>query len=65
MATKKNQNEPLFHVEELAENSGLAAWELAGLKRFAGWAEGLQITENDFADALGRFNARTMGGGRQ
>ncbi|MBU1002790.1 MAG: hypothetical protein KKE73_09730 [Proteobacteria bacterium] len=61
---KKTEAEGLYPVDELATINDLAPWELASLKRFAGWAEGRQVSEDDFNNALTLFRGRTMGGGK-
>jgi hypothetical protein len=51
-------------VAELATAAGVKEWELAGLMRAAGWAEGKECTPEVFARALAAFRARPQGGGR-
>ncbi|MDK2955413.1 MAG: hypothetical protein PWQ57_909 [Desulfovibrionales bacterium] len=51
-------------VEEWAKEAGVKAWELAALRRAAGWLAGKHVTQDDFDDALTRLRARTVGGGR-
>jgi hypothetical protein len=56
--TKKGE---LSLVEKLAKDNGIPNWELAGLMRFAGWAEGKSVTEKELKAALKRFRKRRMG----
>ena len=56
---------PKIHpVEELAAAKNIESWELAGLMRAAGWAQGKQVSEDEFDLALGGFRKRPQGGGR-
>jgi hypothetical protein len=59
--TKK---EALSPVETLAETNGLLSWETAGLMKAAGWAQGKQVSEKQFQQALTKFRNRPQGGGR-
>lgn len=55
----------LLPLETLAEGCGYSNARLAGLRRFKGWAEGKQVTPDEFSDAVIAFERRPMGGGRQ
>ena len=61
---KKKTEEGLKPVEDLAEEAKLKPWETAGLLRAAGWAEGKQVTKNEFDSVLSAFRCRPQGGGR-
>ncbi len=61
--TPKKAGPALYPVEELAEQLGVAAWELAGLMRAARWAEGKQVSEAEFTQALQNLRSRPLGGG--
>jgi hypothetical protein len=50
-------------VVKLAAKRAIPGWELAGLMRAAGWAEGKQVTADEFDSALQRFRERRIGGG--
>lgn len=65
MATKKTFTAQLVPVDELIESNNVPAWEAAGLKRFAGWAEGKAAAEEEFLAALEQFRSRSLGGGRR
>ncbi|MBW2596984.1 MAG: hypothetical protein JRC93_13665 [Deltaproteobacteria bacterium] len=52
----------LSPIEELGRD--IKPWELAGLMRAAGWAEGKQVTAGDFKLALTKFRQRPQGGGK-
>lgn len=66
MATKKNATTvQLIQVDELIKTNDVPAWEGAALKRWAGWAEGKAVSEEDFAEALAQFRTRSCGGGRR
>lgn len=54
----------LLLVEEFAEARGVKPWELAGLRRAQGWAEGKRVDASAFDRALAAFRQRPMGGGR-
>ena len=54
----------LFPVEQLAESCGLPAWETAALTAAAGWANGKQLSEEQFQTVLANFRRRPQGGGR-
>lgn len=53
----------LFPVKALAGAAGVPAWELAGLMRAAGWADGKQVTPAAFGAAMAKFRNRPQGGG--
>ncbi|OQY20079.1 MAG: hypothetical protein B6I36_02220 [Desulfobacteraceae bacterium 4572_35.1] len=61
---KKASAKDLQPVESLAVDLSIPPWELAGMMRAAGWAEGKQVTADEFADALQRFRSRRVGGGK-
>ena len=61
-AAKKDPE--LFPVEQLAEAKGLPDWELAALRQATGWADGKQVSDAGFDQALTRFRSRPQGGGR-
>ena len=65
MAKKTTTTAQLVPVDELLAANDVPAWEAAGLKRFAGWAEGKAVTGEEFASALEQFRSRRLGGGRQ
>jgi hypothetical protein len=52
-------------VEELAAESGLPAWKLAGIMRAQRWAPGKAVTAAAFDTAAASFNNRPVGGGRR
>jgi hypothetical protein len=54
----------LHPVEELAEQCGVNAHLLAGLRRAKGWAPGKQVTAAELDEALAAYEGRPMGGGR-
>lgn len=56
--------EELQPVTELAAAAGVRPWELAGLMRAAGWAEGKQCSPSVFSLGLNAFRNRPQGGGR-
>lgn len=60
---KKEPVEVLQSVTELAAAAAIKPWELAGLMRAAGWAEGKYLAPSVFAKALAAFRARRQGGG--
>lgn len=51
-------------VAALAAAAGVKEWELAGLMRAAGWAEGKECSPEVFARALAAFRTRPQGSGR-
>lgn len=61
---KKSTAKKLLPVETLAADLKIPAWELAGMMRAAGWAEGKQVAADEFADTLQRFRIRQVGGGK-
>ena len=62
-ARKKEPVEVLQSVTELAAAAAIKPWELAGLMRAAGWAEGKYLAPSVFAKALAAFRTRRQGGG--
>lgn len=63
--TKKARNvEEPQPIEILAQGANMPAWELAGVRRALGWAEGKQVTQTVFDQALAAFRKRPQGGGR-
>lgn len=62
-ARKKEPVEVLQSVTELAAAAAIKPWELAGLMRAAGWAEGKYLAPSVFAKALAAFRVRRQGGG--
>lgn len=63
MAKKKNDSPQVRPVETLAEEANVPAWELAALRQATGWAEGRQVTQDEFDSALGQLRNRPVGGG--
>jgi hypothetical protein len=57
-------NGELVPVETLAEGSGMDVCSLAGLRRANDWAEGKQVTPDEFNEAVIAFENRPMGSGR-
>lgn len=64
VAPKSKAQEQLTPLETLAAAAGLTAARLAGIRRANGWAEGKQVTPEEFNEAVIAFNKRPMGGGR-
>ncbi len=74
MADKKNKSaknetprrslkktEKLFAVSFLAKKEKVPGWELAALRKDAGWTAGKHVTEKEFKAALGAFRKRPQG----
>lgn len=51
-------------VEEWGKAASLPSWELPGLKRALNWADGKEIDEDTFNEALKAYRNRPAGGGR-
>jgi len=63
MSKKKTEAPPIFPVEALAEEKGIPAWEVAALRQGMNWADGKQVTKDEFDIALDRLRSRPQGGG--
>jgi hypothetical protein len=63
MSKNKTEAPPKFPVETLAEEAGIPAWELAALRVGMKWADGKQVAQTEFDDALNRLRTRPQGGG--
>ncbi len=53
--------EPLLTVETLIERTELENWEAAGLRVFAKWPIGKEITDKSFQKTLSAFKNRQQG----
>lgn len=62
MAKKKLEEITLQDVDELGKK--LPGWELAALKRAVGWADGKQVSPEDFDTVLNKFRGRATGSGK-
>jgi len=51
-------------VTVLAMERGVPEHAIAGMCRFYGWAEGKQLTAEDFESAMNAYRVRPMGQGR-
>ncbi len=51
-------------LAELANRHRVPAWQQAALVRLMGWAEGKQVTEEEYTAALESLKIRRVGGGR-
>lgn len=60
----KKSTVPVEDITVLAENDNIPAWELAGIMKAAGWAEGKRISGDEFTAAVKKFRNRPQGGGR-
>lgn len=52
---KAQAQEALPTIEEHAEALGVPPWAFAGLKVYAGWAEGTRVSRAQFEKALKEF----------
>lgn len=63
--SKTTTTAQLVPVDELLATNNVPAWEAAGLKRFASWAEDKAVAPEEFSAALAQFRSRRLGGGRR
>ncbi len=60
---KKAKKTEFFPVDVLAAKVKIPAWELAALRQAMNWADGKQVSEQAFREALDRLRTRPQGGG--
>uniref|UniRef100_C6E6Q6 Uncharacterized protein n=1 Tax=Geobacter sp. (strain M21) TaxID=443144 RepID=C6E6Q6_GEOSM len=58
------QEQRLQPVEELAAERGVPAHALAGMRRYYGWADGKQVSAEEFESKMAAYRVRPMGSGR-